>query len=84
MGELIRCPYCLTHWLCFATIAVFGPQYRLTNNWLDYIVFAFVLVFIASVVSGIVIRSFSGLHPVDSEEINAILNPEQEQLDEKV
>lgn len=72
-GDLFRCPYCLSHWLAFVAVAAFGSQYRITNNFLDYIVVSFALVFIASCTVGLILTVFSGVAPVDQAEVDAIL-----------
>ncbi len=71
-GELFRCPYCLSHWVAFAAVAFFGPQWRLTGTYSDYVTDAFVLIFIASCAGGFIRLSFKGMMPSDPEEIEAI------------
>jgi hypothetical protein len=49
LGELVMCPYCLSHWLAFGAVAAYQP--RLVHSGfalLDYALTAFVLVTIAA------------------------------------
>lgn len=71
-GELIRCPYCLSHWVAFAAVAFFGPQWRVTGNYSDYVVVGFVLVFLSACTGGFIRLSFKGMMPSDKAEIEEI------------
>jgi hypothetical protein len=55
VGQLIGCPYCLSHWLAFAATAVYRP--RLVTLWwpLDLLVTAFAIVALA-MVGALIIR----------------------------
>lgn len=46
-GELLRCPYCLSHWLAAGAAAYYQPDYG--GHWLaDWLVATFALVAIAN------------------------------------
>lgn len=58
-GDLVHCPYCTSHWLSFAAVAVYQPRLLDSPYWVfDYAVSAFVIVTLASMSSGLVIRAF--------------------------
>lgn len=55
-GELANCPYCTSHWVSFAFIAVYQPV--LTGNfWADLVVGAFAVVTLASWFSGLTYKA---------------------------
>lgn len=59
-GELMNCPYCVSHWLAFAAVAVWRP--RLTDCGflpLDLAVSAFALVSLSAFVAGAIYRLFT-------------------------
>lgn len=47
LGALVKCPYCMGHWLGFLAVAVYRP--RLFHGWwlLDYFLTALVITWIA-------------------------------------
>lgn len=54
LGELVRCPYCVAHWLSFGAVAIYQP--RLVHSsfaLLDYFASAMALVAIATIVMGL-------------------------------
>lgn len=54
LGELVRCPYCLSHWVALVFVVVYRPV--LVEMWLpiDLIVSWFVVVAITAIISGII------------------------------
>jgi Protein of unknown function (DUF1360) len=66
-GELIECPYCTIHWVAFAAVAVYRPV--LVNSrahLLDLFISAFVLIAVASIVSGWIFQAFAGTAPAEA------------------
>jgi hypothetical protein len=58
-GELVSCPYCVSHWLAFAAVAVYRP--RIVDSGVvlaDYAVAAFALVSLATFACAIIVRAF--------------------------
>ena len=57
MGELISCPYCLSHWISILLVIVYRPETSL-HVWmpLDIVVSAFVIVGFGSLIIGAVSR----------------------------
>ena len=55
IGELLRCPYCLSHWITAAAIMIYGrgriPMYGWPLYWLAAVT-------LASFWSGLIIRAF--------------------------
>lgn len=57
LGNLISCPYCLSHWLTFAAVAWYQPKIIESQIvFFDLIVSIFAIVAIAAIVSGIMTR----------------------------
>lgn len=48
LGELVRCGYCLGHWVAFIVVIIFKP--RLFESWwlLDYVLTAFVIAWLSA------------------------------------
>jgi len=60
LGELAKCPYCTSHWVSFAFIAVYQPV--LTGNfWADLVVGAFTVVTLASWFSGLTYKAIAAI-----------------------
>jgi ABC-type phosphate/phosphonate transport system permease subunit len=61
-GELVGCPYCMSHWLAFAATAVYQPRIVHSGTELfDYFVTALAIVALAAFSSGLIFRAFSGV-----------------------
>jgi hypothetical protein len=72
LGELVDCPYCTIHWVAFAAIAIYRPVVVVSGlRILDLFVSAFVVIAVASVVSGWIFQAFAGTA--------SAADPEQEQ-----
>lgn len=65
LGELVRCPYCTSHWVCFAATLIYRP--RLLNLWLplDLVVAAFFMIFVATIAVGCLRWALEGMAPTD-------------------
>ena len=52
---LLECPYCLSHWVAIALVVIY--KLRLVSLWLpiDYLVSAFAVVCVASILSGVIL-----------------------------
>ena len=55
VSDFITCPYCLSHWV--AIVLVVAYKVRLVSLWLpiDYLITAFAVVCIASILSGVIL-----------------------------
>lgn len=74
LGKLVSCPYCASHWVSFALVALYQPRVIQSTAWpIDLIVSAFAIVALAQPVSFLVLLSFKNM--ASSEE-----DPEKEQL----
>jgi len=58
-GELINCPYCISHWFALALVLVYRPI-TVQSGFiiLDLIVTALVVVALAAFSSGLILRAF--------------------------
>lgn len=58
MGELSRCFFCLSHWVAFSGVAIYQP--RPLQAWVpaDFVVSAFVVVALATLLSGPMFGAF--------------------------
>ena len=58
LGELVRCFFCFSHWVAFAAVAIYQP--RPLQAWLpaDLVVSAFVIVAMATLISGVMFSGF--------------------------
>ena len=62
LGELVMCPYCVSHWLAFGAVAVYQP--RLVHSGfalLDLFVSAMIIVTLSGILFGILFWAFSQL-----------------------
>ena len=73
-GELVRCPLCLSHWLCLFAL-FFYPSFPVYSSCFlaDCAVSWFLMVLVSSIAVGIIKTAFSGMKPSDFDEIEAIL-----------
>ena len=57
LGNLVECPYCTSHWVAFALVALYRPE-TILHLWvvLDLLVVAFVIVALAALVCGVIIK----------------------------
>lgn len=63
-GDLVSCPYCMSHWLVLAAMVSFRPRLLDTGSWfLDYPGTGFALVALSTFVGGLVLRAYSALPP---------------------
>lgn len=61
LGDLITCPYCMSHWLAFAAVIVYHTRIVHSRIYLlDLLVSAFMAVALASVWSGLILWAFAG------------------------
>ena len=72
-GKLVTCPYCASHWVSFALVALYHPR-MVQSVWLpaDLIISTFAIVALAQPVSLVVLCCLRGM---ESKE-----DPEKEQL----
>lgn len=71
MGEkvwdLAKCPWCMSHWLAFITVAICGPI-PLSSWWtINWLLSSFLVVAIAPVAGFMVHRVYSKLPPVPTQ-----------------
>ncbi len=62
LGELLSCPYCTSHWLAFAVVAIYQP--RVVDSGLlvlDLFISAMMIVALAAVMSGLIFRSIAAI-----------------------
>lgn len=59
LGNLVGCPYCLSHWFAFAAAGLYRP--RIVHLWLplDVLVAAMVMVAIAAFVWGLINKAIT-------------------------
>ncbi len=58
LGELSRCFFCFSHWVAFAAIAIYRPR-PLQIWWpADLVVAAFVVIALATLISGLMFAGF--------------------------
>lgn len=63
LGELFSCPYCVSHWVTFAFVAVYRPR-LVQGFWpLDLFISAMVIVALAMPIAFVIYRSFAYLLP---------------------
>jgi Protein of unknown function (DUF1360) len=59
LGELFACFFCLSHWIAFATVAVFLPRpIRSGFFFADLVLAAFAIIALATITSGVSFRVF--------------------------
>lgn len=61
LGNLVGCPYCLSHWLVAIGVGIYRPQVTDLNIVLDLGVSWLVGVFIASLAFGLIVRQIKAL-----------------------
>ena len=55
-GELVRCPYCTSHWLSFAVVLVYQPLLVSSGNLIaDLIITAFAIVALAAMATRLIV-----------------------------
>jgi hypothetical protein len=59
IGELISCPYCFSHWICFLIAIIYRKPIIQVIPVMDFIVTWLVMVFISSICAGIIFKLFS-------------------------
>ncbi|HSI21265.1 MAG TPA: DUF1360 domain-containing protein [Verrucomicrobiae bacterium] len=58
-GELITCPYCLSHWLALVLVLIYQPRPVQSNIYLlDLLVSTMVVVAISAFSAGLILRAF--------------------------
>ena len=59
LGDLVACPYCVSHWVALAAIVAFQPR-PVGTPWyvLDMVVAMFALTFVSSMGCGAISRAF--------------------------
>lgn len=68
-GEMILCPYCVSHWLALAATLLYRPRLITSGWWLvDYFVTIMVIVCLAALVAGLIFRAFMGYKPPEDDE----------------
>lgn len=71
LGSLVRCPYCVGHWLSFLAIGIFRPH-LISTDFIDYVLAAFVTVALSAMVSGLIRYAFEGMNQADQDDIQAL------------
>lgn len=67
LGELARCPYCMSHWVSLGTVVLFKPV--VLDDWAPNLLFCvFSLVSVSSWVMWAVFTAHSGMSGNDAEE----------------
>lgn len=60
-GELVNCPYCMSHWAAFVATAVYQPRPVVSQwYWVDMVSSAFLMTAFAAVASGFMLSLFTG------------------------
>lgn len=58
LGELISCPYCMSHWFALAMVAVYRPTVVSSRSWLlDLGVSVMAIVALAAMLSGLIAKA---------------------------
>ncbi len=88
LGELLRCPYCMSHWVAFFTVLVTGAFHiGFSSFWLiNLMISTFGVVALATPISWIVYRSYKTLEPgpsPDVEKLRAVLEQAKQRLQEQ-
>lgn len=64
LGELVGCPYCMSHWLAVGAMVVYRPRLVTSDvAAIDYLVTGFALVAVSSLVAGLIFRAFAHMAP---------------------
>lgn len=58
LGELSRCFFCLSHWVAFGAVAIYQPRPLQIGSLADLIVAAFVVIALATLISGMMFGGF--------------------------
>lgn len=56
LGDLASCPYCTSHWVAIAFVAIYHPVLVPQLIVVDFFVSVFVMVAIAAIISGVIIK----------------------------
>lgn len=63
IGELVQCPYCVSHWLAMFAVWMWRPQFTNCGHpFLDLVVSTFALVALSSFVAGAIFKIYSATH----------------------
>jgi hypothetical protein len=65
--DLVKCPWCLSHWLGWVVVALAGPLDVTSHWWLDFVLNWFTIVALAPVSAFLIHRIYGALPPVPSE-----------------
>jgi hypothetical protein len=64
LGELVNCPYCMSHWLAFGIVAIYRPVVVDSGLYvLDIFVSALVIIALASFSAGLIYRAIGAMMP---------------------
>lgn len=72
LGMLIRCHYCVSHWISFLATIIFRPRIVHVFYPLDLIVSAFFMVMVAMLSIIVIRRASEGLIQIDADDIEAL------------
>lgn len=61
LGKLLDCPYCTSHWMAFAVVAVFQPRPVIVWLPVDLLLSAFAVVALSPIFAGLIFRLYDGL-----------------------
>lgn len=81
LGKLFSCPYCLSHWVSALVVALYQPRPVILWLPLDLLLSVFMLVAIASVISGIIMLIFK-FNDTDYEELYDVLDKARSKIKE--
>lgn len=60
LGELISCPYCMSHWICGIACAIFMPCIVVTGNpFCDWALATLAMVTVTSWCGGLIYRAYA-------------------------
>lgn len=72
-GDLVNCPYCASHWLAIAGVAIYRPVVMSSGLYLlDLAMSVFIVVAFASFTGGLIYRAFRSPQPVAAEEAQPV------------
>lgn len=74
--ELIHCPWCLNHYIVFATVALTGQTVLISGSWLvDFFITSFSIIGIGGVIHFILLRAYAPISKTMAQrQINKLKN----------
>lgn len=59
LGNLITCPYCVSHWLSFAAVGIYRPYLVQQVQPFDFLVTAMAMVAVSCIVTGLITQAIT-------------------------